>query len=273
MHRLWLALILSVLIIPSIAACTRSQNGERDPNTELIVFAAASLTEVFTELAHQFEAENPGVAVILNFAGSQQLAHQLSQGAPADVFASANNRQMEAAIQTGRVKDGSQQIFVQNKLVVVYPIDNPAGIHALKDLARPEQRLIVAAPEVPVGQYAQLFLQAAAADPEFGPEFQDGVVDNIVSYEENVRAVLSKVRLGEADAGVVYASDVSGEMTSQVGTIEIPDRLNQVASYPIAPIRNSNQPELAQTFIDLVLSNRGQEIISSFGFSPIIRTE
>lgn len=273
MHRLWLAFILSILFISSNAACTRSQSGERGPDTELIVFAAASLTEVFTELAQQFEAENPGSTVILNFAGSQQLAHQLSQGAPADIFASANNRQMEAAIQIGRVKEGSQQIFAQNKLVVIYPIDNPAGIHTLKDLARPGQRLIVAAPEVPVGQYAQSFLQAAAADPEFGPEFRDGVVDNIVSYEENVRAVLSKVRLGEADAGIVYASDVSGELNSQVGTIEIPDRLNQVASYPIAPIKNSNQPELAQTFIDLLLSNLGQEIISSFGFTPITRTE
>jgi molybdate transport system substrate-binding protein len=270
MQRLWLVLILTALINFSTAGCNRSQVEENNPKTELIIFAAASLTEVFTELAHQFEADNPGVTVILNFAGSQQLAHQLSQGAPADIFASANNRQMEAAIQTGRVRDGSDQIFARNKLVVVYPIDNPAGIHTLKDLARPGQRLIMAAPEVPVGQYAQSFFLAAAADPEFGPEFRDGILDNIVSYEENVRAVLSKVKLGEADAGIVYTSDVSGEVSTQLGTIEIPDHLNQVASYPIAPIQSSSQPELALSFIDLVLSNRGQGIISNFGFSPII---
>lgn len=273
MYRLWLVIILTVLIVFSNAGCNRSRIEKNDAETELVVFAAASLTEVFTELARQFEADNPGVTVILNFAGSQQLAHQLSQGAPADVFASANDRQMAAAIQTGRVREGCQQIFAKNKLVIVYPNENPAGIHTLSDLARAEQRLILAAPEVPAGLYAQSFLQAATADPAFGPEFHDGVVDNIVSYEENVRAVLSKVRLGEADAGIVYASDVSGEMTSQLGTIEIPDRLNQVASYPIAPIKNSSQLKLAQAFIDLVLSNRGQQLISSFGLTPITVAE
>lgn len=273
MHRKWLVVILTVLTIISTNGCNRSRIEKNDAETELVVFAAASLTEVFTEIARQFEADNQGATVILNFAGSQQLAHQLSQGAPANVFASANEQQMAAAIQTGRVQEGSQQIFARNKLMIIYPTENPAGIHTISDLARPNQRLILASPEVPVGQYAQSFLLSAAADPAFGPEFQDGVVDNIVSYEENVRAVLSKVRLGEADAGIVYASDVWGEANSQVGMIEIPDRLNQVASYPIAPIQNSHHSELAQAFIDLVLSNRGQQIISSFGFTPITIAE
>lgn len=268
MPRLWLVVLLSILIIFSNAGCNRTRVEKNDPETELVVFAAASLTEVFTEIARQFEADNPGVTVILNFAGSQQLAHQLSQGAPADVFASANDHQMSAAIQTGRVREGSHQIFAKNKLVIIIPNDNPANIHTLSDLARADQRLILAAPEVPAGQYAQSFLQSAAADPAFGPEFYARVVDNIVSYEENVRAVLSKVRLGEADTGIVYASDVWGEVTSQLGTIEIPDRLNQVASYPIAPIKNSSQPELARSFTNLVLSSRGQHLISSFGFIP-----
>lgn len=273
MHRLWLVVILTLLIIFSSAGCNNSRIEEKVADTELVVFAAASLTEAFAEIARQFEVDNPGVTVILNLAGSQQLAHQLSQGAPADVFASANEHQMDAAIQTGRIREGGQQIFARNKLVIVYPTENPAGMHTLSDLAGAEQRLILASPEVPAGQYAQSFLQAAAADPAFGPEFHDGVVDNIVSYEENVRAVLSKVRLGEADAGIVYASDVWGEVISQLGTIDIPDRLNQVASYPIAPIKNSSQPQLAQAFIDLVLSNRGQQIISSFGFTPITIAE
>lgn len=273
MVRLSLLVILAVLIILSTTGCNGPQVGKKNTDKELVVFGAASLAEAFTEIAHQFEAENPGVTVILNFAGSQQLAHQLSQGAPADIFASANERQMSAAVQTGRVREGSQQIFAKNKLAIVIPKENPAGIHTLSDLAQVDRRLILAAPEVPAGQYARSLLQAAAADPEFGPEVHDGVMDNIVSYEENVRAVLSKVSLGEADAGIVYASDVSGEMASQLGIIEIPDRLNQIASYPIAPIINSNQPELAQAFTDFVLSSQGQRLISSFGLIPIETAE
>ena len=145
--RLFL-IALGVLVV----GCGPDAGDAEVKQREVVVFAAASLAEAFTEVAEQFELEQPGTTVILNFAGSQQLSHQLSQGAPADVFASANNRQMDAAIETGRVRSGSQQPFVRNQLVVVYPADNPGRLQTLADLARPGLRLIVAAPEVLAAQ-------------------------------------------------------------------------------------------------------------------------
>jgi len=233
---------------------------------DVIVFAAASLTEAFTDIANQFEINNPGTKVILNFAGSQQLAHQLSQGAPADVFASANHRQMNATIGTGRVIEGNQQSFAGNKLVVAYPIENPGNLHSLSDLANPGLRLVFAAREVPAGQYAQSFLEAAAQHEAYGPSFRENVLDNIVSYEENVRAVLSKVRLGEADAGIVYNSDLLGDQPDKVAHLDIPDEINMVADYPIAPINNSRVPFLARQFIGFVLSSEGQAMLVKHGF-------
>ena len=256
---------LGVLVV----GCGSDAGGAEEKQREVVVFAAASLAEAFTEVADQFEVEHPSTTVILNFAGSQQLSHQLSQGAPADVFASANNRQMDAAIETGRVRSGSQQPFVRNRLVVVYPADNPGRLHTLADLARPGLRLIVAATEVPAGQSAQSFLSAAAQNDAFGASFRDGVLDNIVSYEEKVRAVLSKISLGEADGGIVYTSDLNGSAARQVGSLAIPEELAIFADYPIAPIDNSNEVEIAQSFIDFVLSAQGQELLRGFGFLPV----
>ena len=252
-----------------VVGCGPGANEAEGRQREVVVFAAASLAEAFTEIADQFEAAHPGTVVILNFAGSQQLSHQLSQGAPADVFASANKHQMDAAIETGRVRDGSQQPFVRNQLAVVYPADNPGRIETLADLARPGLRLIVAAPEVPAGQYTQSFLSAAAQDDAFGASFRDGVLDNIVSYEENVRAVLSKIALGAADGGIVYASDLNGRAADQVGSLAIPKELSKVADYPIAPIINSDEAEIARSFIDFVLSAQGQELLRGFGFLSV----
>jgi molybdate transport system substrate-binding protein len=253
------------------AALTSCGPGAPEPgggDRELVVFAAASLTEAFSEAAQQFELNNPGVTVVLNLAGSQQLAHQLSQGAPADVFASADEQQMEAAIKTDRVRSGSDQTFASNHLALIYPADNPAGLRTLSDLARPGLKLVLAAPEVPAGHYATLFLDAAGVDPGFGPIFRDGVLANVVSYEENVRAVLSKVRLGEADAGIVYASDVEPKL-EDVGRLTIPEYLNVQAGYSIAPLINSEQSELAHEFIDFVLSSQGQGLLQENGLAPV----
>jgi molybdate transport system substrate-binding protein len=235
---------------------------------DLNVFAAASLTDAFGEIGEVFEADHPGVTVIFNFAGSQQLAQQINEGAPADVFASANNRQMEVVIEAGEVTSGTQQTFVRNRLVVIYPQDNPAGLAALQDLANPGLKVVFAAQEVPVGQYSQDFLDKAAADPAFGATFKDAVVANVVSYEENVKAVLTKVALGEADAGIVYTSDISGAQAGRVGRLDIPDALNVIASYPIAPASAAQHPDLAQAFIDLVVSAEGQAILAKHNFIP-----
>lgn len=266
-HCLPIFLILLTLSVP-LAGCRDLAGQAGDQQGELIVFAAASLAEAFTEMGRQFEAANPGTEVILNLAGSQQLAHQLSQGAPADVFASADERQMAAAISAGRVENGDQQVFARNHLVVAYPAGNPAHLRQLADLAQPGLRIILAAAEVPAGRYAQLFLDQAAQDPALGPDFRERVINNVVSYEENVRAVLSKVILSEADAGIIYASDVDQDTDDRLGWIEIPDALNPMASYPIAALNDSRNLALSHSFVRFVLSPEGQEILVEHGFLP-----
>ncbi len=231
----------------------------------LTVFAAASLTEAFTEIGQQFDAAN-GSQTAFNFAGSQQLAQQLAQGAPADVFASANTREMNAAIAAGEVISGTQRTFVRNRLVVVYPADNLAGLQDLEDLAKPGVNVVLAAKEVPAGQYSRDFLAKASESGQFTAAYSETVLANVVSYEENVRAVLSKVALGEADAGIVYTSDVGQDAADQVGRIDIPDDLNTIATYPIAPVASGQNEDLAQRFIEYVLGTDGQQILTKRGF-------
>ncbi|WP_374686710.1 molybdate ABC transporter substrate-binding protein [Promineifilum sp.] len=233
----------------------------------LTVFAAASLTDAFGEIKSVFQAANPGVTVAFNFAGSNQLATQIGEGAPADVFASANAAQMDAAVESGRIDADAAAIFATNRLVVVYPADNPAGIAALPDLAAPDTLIVLAAEEVPAGRYSLEFLNLASADPALGASFKEAVLGNVASYEENVRSVLNKVSLGEADAGIVYASDLIG--VEDVASLEIPGALNVVAEYPIASLNDSAQAEAAAGFIALLLSDKGQTILANYGFGPI----
>ena len=236
-----------------------------NPET-LTVMAAASLTESFTELGNLFTQNNPSVKVEFNFAGSQALAQQIAQGAPADVFASANDTQMKAAIDSGRINSDAITEFVSNRLVVIVPKDNPAGIQSLADLAKPGLKLDLAAKEVPVGQYALNFLDKAAADPDYGQSYKDAVLANVVSYEDNVKAVLTKVSLDEADAGIVYSTDAASGDPTKITILDIPDSLNVIATYPIAPINDSQLSDTAQAFVNLVLSSDGQAIMVKYGF-------
>jgi molybdate transport system substrate-binding protein len=234
--------------------------------------AAASLTEAFIDLGSFYEEQFPGVEVNFNFAGSQQLAQQIIQGASADVFASANLNQMQAVVDSGNVLESKISLFAANQLVVIFPAENPARIEKLQDLSRSGVKLVLAAKEVPAGQYTLEFLTNAARDPAFGASFDEEVLRNVVSYENNVRAVLTKVSLGEADAGIVYTSDVQ-QMNSPgdagIGTLPVPAELGVTALYPIAPLNLSSNPDAAQAFIDLVLSAQGQEVLASYGFQPV----
>ena len=238
----------------------------------LTVLAAASLTESFTELGRLFEAQNPGVKVAFSFAGSQALAQQLGQGAEADVFASANNKYMDAAIEAKRVNQEAAKTFVTNRLVVIFPKENSAGIKTLQDLAKPGLLLDLADPSVPVGQYTVNFLDKASEDAAFGAQFEEAVLNNVVSYEDNVKAVVTKVSLGEADAGIVYVTDITANAASKVDKLDIPDALNTIATYPIAPVSDSKNPEMAQAFVDLVLSPEGQDVLAKYGFIPAAGT-
>ncbi len=230
----------------------------------LTVFAAASLTDAFREIGDNFVAAHPHVEINFNFAGSNQLATQINEGAPADVFASANATQMNVVIEGGRIITGTQRTFARNRLVVITPSDNPAGLTDLQSLANPGVQLILATAEVPVGQYALDFLDKAAADEALGAGYKEAVLANVVSYEENVRAVLTKVALGEADAGIVYTSDVGA--ATDVAQIQIPDQLNTIATYPIAAVADSPQLMYAQQFVDYVLSAAGQQVLERHGF-------
>jgi molybdate transport system substrate-binding protein len=234
----------------------------------LTVLAASSLTEAFGELGKTFEAGNPGVTVEFSFAGSQQLAGQLGQGVDADIFASASKKYLDASIEAKRVKKEDVQTFAKNRLVVIVPKDNPARLKELQDLAKPGLKLDLADKSVPVGQYALDFLDKAVGDPAFGASFKDAVLKNVVSYEENVKSVLTKITLNEADAGIVYVTDITPEAAGKVEKIEIPDALNTIATYPIAPLADSKNADLAKAFVALVLSPEGQAVMAKYGFLP-----
>jgi molybdate transport system substrate-binding protein len=238
---------------------------------ELTVYAAASLRDAFKEIGANFEAANPGFKVVFSFAGSQQLAEQIGAGAPADVFASANKAMMDAVIKTGRVGGGTDKVFARNRLVVIVPGDNPARIRTLKDLAKRGVKLVLADKRVPVGGYSLDFLAKAARKPTYGATYSQTVLSNVVSYEEDVKAVFSKVALGEADAGIVYSSDVVADKAKAVRKIDIPNDLNTVATYPVAPLQDSPNRLMAQRFIDYVLSPEGQKVLVKYGFIPVTK--
>jgi len=231
---------------------------------ELTVFAAAFLTDAFGEIAGAFEAQHPGVTVTFNFAGSQALRTQVEEGAVADVFASADRAELEALIASGHVDPAGGHVFARNRLVIVLPQDNPAGIATLEDLARPGVKLVLAAEEVPVGKYARQAL--ANLNAVMGSSYAESVLSNVVSNEDNVKQVVAKVSLGEADAGIVYSTDAMADPT--LPTVSIDDPYNVTVSYPLAVLVGGPQAELAGQFVDFVLSAQGQAILASYGFLP-----
>ena len=252
-----LALALSLLL--SLLAA-----GVAHAKQTLTVFAAASLAEAFQEIGKHFEAQQPGTQVRFNFAGSQQLAAQIEQGAHADVFAPADERWMRYVTDRDLAAD-SASLLARNRLVVVLPRTNPARLRTLADLARPGVKLVLAAESVPAGAYARRMLRALAQQPGFAPDFADRVLRNVVSNEENVRAVLGKVQLGEADAGVIYRSDITPGARRFVAVLEIPEGANPLVLYPIVALKGDHVPT-ARDFVALVRSHYGQSVLRQHGF-------
>ncbi|NOT57377.1 MAG: molybdate ABC transporter substrate-binding protein [Deltaproteobacteria bacterium] len=233
---------------------------------ELTVFAAASLTEAFAEVGKRLELSHPGLKVTYNFAGSPVLRTQLEQGASADLFASADTVQMEQA-KKSNVVHGDSPIFVKNRLIAIVPKNNPAKIATFCDLGKPGVKLDLANAKVPVGKYSRQSLAKASA--ECGADFEQRAVKNIVSEEENVKQVVTKVQLGEADAGIVYMSDVTPKVRKDVDTIPIADAYNQLATYPIAVTTRVKNRAAADAFIAVVLSAEGQGILKAYSFIPV----
>jgi molybdate transport system substrate-binding protein len=267
LSRLASALAIMVTLLLALGACgsSSSTGGTSSQPVTLNVFAASSLQAAFNKIGTQFHAAHSNVTVTFNYGGSNTLAQQINQSAPADVFASANSTQMNVVVSPGNIDASTVQTFAHNRLVVIYPANNPGHITTLPDLAKPGIKVDLAAAAVPAGQYAITFLDKASADPNFGSSYKANVLKNVVSYETDVKTVLSKVSLGEADAGIVYITDAQTEANS-VTTLAIPDNLNTIAVYPIAPVKASKNLSVANQFVAYVMSSDGQAVLASFGF-------
>ena len=265
--QLLLAAALSLVVLAPAAGPATSVSAAPAQQATLTVFAASSLTDAFKEIGQSFEAEKT-IPVAFNFGASTQLRTQLQQGAVADVFASADQAQMNNARGDGSIT-GPDVIFARNRLVVITPKDNPGRLQSAADIANPGIRFVTAAPEVPIGVYTQNMFDKMSQIAVFGQDFKDRANANIVSREPNVRQVVAKVQLGEADAAVVYRSDVTPSSAPDLMVIPIPDDLNTLAAYPIALVTNGPQLELGQAFFDLVMAQTGQSILEKWGFIPV----
>ena len=235
---------------------------------ELTVFTAASLTGAFGEIGEMYENET-GIHVAFNFDGSQALRTQLENGAYADVFASANMKQMNAVRESGLMNNSSVAIFTKNKLALIVPKDNPANIRNLTDLARPGIKIVMGTKDVPVGDYALQIIARLGNDSAYGPDYETEVMANVISQETNVNYVVTKVALGEADAGFAYVSDITEELASKIDNIVIPDEYNIIAEYPMGILLESKYPAESQVFMDLVMSDEGRAVLEKYGFAPV----
>lgn len=239
----------------ALAGCSSDDGGTGGTSTpaggEITVLAAASLTEVFTTLGRQFEDAHPGTTVTFSFAASSTLASQITGGAPADVFASASTSTMDTVVQTGAAT--SPTPFAVNTMQIAVPPTNPGQVDALADLANPAVKVAICQPQVPCGAAAATVFTNA------------GITVQPVTLEPDVKSVLSKVTMGEVDAGVVYVTDVKAAGARVTG-VQIPQDVNATTTYPVAVIKASTHKDLAQQFVDYVLSAAGREVLSAAGF-------
>jgi molybdate transport system substrate-binding protein len=223
------------------------------PSGSITVFAASSLTGAFTDIGAAFEAEHPGTTVTFNFGASSDLVTQIDQGAPADVFASADLANMKKLTDASE-NAGTPTTFARNSLQIITEPGNPKGIKTVADLANPDIIFVTCAPEVPIGRYTQQVFEKAK------------VTVTPASLEENVKGVVTKVTLGEADAGIVYASDVEAAGDKAEG-VDIPAEINVVAEYPLVVTKGASNADGARAFVDFVTGEQAQKILSSYGFS------
>ena len=263
------ALLMACLLLAACGSTSSSSSsgGSTTPTpapVTLNVFGAASLTAAFGEIKAQYEAANPNVTVTYNFAGSNTLATQITQGAPADVFASADTNNMDKV--SSQVN--TPQTFAKNKVVVIVPANNPANIKTLHDLANPGVKIAVANSSVPVGNYTLEVLSKMGQSSEYGSAYESAVKANFVTMETSVSGVIQKVQLGEVDAGYVYVSDAYGA-GDKVMSIDIPDQYNVLADYPIATVKDSTHASTAESYVQFVLSPAGQAILTKYHFIPV----
>jgi molybdate transport system substrate-binding protein len=264
MRRFAASLLTASLVVAGLAACgsnnsgtssapgpSASESGSLSLSGNITVFAAASLTESFTELGKQFETANPGTKVTFSFAASSALAQQINSGAPADVFASASPKNMDQVVDAGGAS--GPKVFATNKMEIATPPSNPAHIASVNDLTKSSVKTAVCQPQVPCGAVAQQVFTNAK------------ITVKPVTLEPDVKSVLTKVQLGEVDGGMVYVTDVKAA-GDKVEGIEISDDVNASTDYPIAPLAKSGNPAVAAAFVDSVLSSGGQSVLTAAGF-------
>jgi len=250
--------LLPTITVLSLTGCSNASETEdtdaSNNEISLTIMAAASLQKSFDEIADQFSAEHPNITIDFNYAGSSSLVQNLEAGAPADVFASADEANMDDAQAAGLIETRTRDLFAANKLVGVVPIDNPADVSTLEEANADDVKLVICAPQVPCGALSQDLAESA------------GITLDAVSEEQQVSDVLGKVRSGQADAGLVYATDAA-LAPDELGTFEIGGADEQLNYYPIARTTNSDHAEAANEFIDFVHSKAGQAILENNGFT------
>jgi molybdate transport system substrate-binding protein len=266
-HALMLFVLLCTLFLAACGGSTSSTTSTVTTGpavTTLNVFAAASLKESFNVIAAKYTRAHPNITIKLNFAGSQILEQQIASGAPADVFASADQTNMQKAVDAGLV--GNSQVFVKNRLTVILSAANPGNINSLKDLSRKGVKIDIGAPAVPAGKYSLQVLAKMAQSSNYGPAYENAVKANFVSQETDVKAVVNKVQLGEVDAGFVYVTDVTAAVSNKIKMIDIPDNFNVIAQYPMAVTKSSAHSNDARAFVQYILSPEGQAVLQQYHF-------
>jgi molybdate transport system substrate-binding protein len=270
-HLRFLTALMSAIVLVGFTGCGQSSNnsgsdgGDKKQGRTLTIFAASSLIDAFGELGKTFEKQNEGVEVKQSFESSSTLLIQIQQGAPADVFASAAQEEMDTAMKDGLVA-GKPEVFVKNREIIMVPNDNPANIQSFQDVANPGVRLVLAQRDVPAADYALQILDKANA--RYGDNFEKQVLSNVVSRESDVRASVNRVVVGDADATFGYASDYTIDIRDRVMVVPIPPDLNIIATYPIAALKGAKDPELAKKWVELVTSKEGQHVLQKWNFEP-----
>jgi molybdate transport system substrate-binding protein len=262
---LWVAFLLASCASPTApaAAPTAAVPAPNEAVT-LKIFAPSSLTDAAKEIGTAFEQANPGVKIAIEFGHSPTQRVQFTQGAVGDVFMTASQKDMNDAITDKTVMTGTAKVFATNQLVVILPPNNPAKIEQLSDLAKPGVKLLLPAADVPVGKLTQDAL--VKMDQSLGGGFKEAVLKNVVSNEPGVKPIVSKIKLGEADAGVVFVSDAVA--APDLKTLAIPVDLNMIARFNIGPLATALQPDRAAAFVDFVMSADGQAILKKWGLAP-----
>jgi molybdate transport system substrate-binding protein len=253
----------AIAVATILAGCAPSRTPP-PPSGRIVVYAAASLSEAFDAVAGELREQD--FQVRAHYAGSHQLAARIRQGETPDLFAPADDRWMEDMVREEIIS--VPEVFARNRLVVILPLDNPGRIERLEDLARPRVRVVLGAEAVPIGRYARMALERLARQPDFGEDFDERVLANVVSQEDDVKAVAAKVQLREADAGIVYQTDLTSSVTRDVRTLTLPEEANVEVTLSIAVLRRGANPRGARAFVAFLRSPRGQALLAERGFLP-----